>query len=135
MAWEGGEDMKTKYIVAFVTLSGALLISASLYAHHAGNLYDWRNPVTLTGTVTEYLFVNPHTQIRFEVTGEDGVVTKWVAESQPVQKLIRTGWDANTLKAGDRITVTGAPHKGGDKAMGVVRLVGPTGQVLNQGVE
>jgi hypothetical protein len=126
--------MRKKFIIAAFAV-GAVVISTSLFAHHAGSLYDWKNPVTLTGTVTEYLFVNPHTQIHFEVTDGNGIVTRWVAESLPMQKLRRTGWNAKTLKVGDRVTVTGAPHKQGEKALGVVRLVGPAGQVLSQGVE
>ena len=127
--------MRKKFIAAFAAVAGAVVISTSLFAHHAGSLYDWKNPVTLTGIVTEYLFINPHTQIHIEVTDENGVATKWVAESLPMQKLLRTGWNAKTLKAGDHVTVTGAPHKRGEKALGVVRLVGPAGEVLSEGVE
>ena len=127
--------MRKKVFVAFGGLVGALVISVSLFAHHGGSMYDWTNPVTLTGIVTDYLFVNPHTQIRFEVMDAKGIVTGWVAESVPVQKLQRAGWHAKTLKPGDQITVTGAPNRAGKKELGVVRLVGPAGQVLGQGVE
>lgn len=127
--------MRNKVLVAFAGLVGALVISISLFAHHGGSMYDWKNPVTLTGIVTDYQFVNPHTQIRFEVTDENGTVTGWVVETVPMQKLQRAGWNTKTLKPGDRITVTGAPHREGKKALGVVRLVGPAGQVLGQGVE
>jgi hypothetical protein len=127
--------MRKKILVAFGGVAGALLISISLFAHHGGSMYDWQNPVTLTGTVTAYQFVNPHTQIRFEVTDEKGTVTEWVAETVPVQKLLRAGWNAKTLKPGDQISVTGAPNREGKKELGVVKLVGPAGQVLGQGIE
>jgi len=127
--------MRKKFMTAFAAVAGIAVISASLFAHHAGSRYDWRNPVTLTGTVTQYLFVNPHTQIHFEVTDANGIVTRWVAESVSMNKLHRSGWTATTLQPGDRVTVTGAPQLEGQKEMGVIRLVGPAGQVIGKGVE
>lgn len=127
--------MKRKFIAVFAAVAVVAVIATSLFAHHGGSRYDWKNPVTLTGIVTDYLFVNPHTQIHFEVTDERGIVTRWVAESVPMNKLGRAGWNAETLKPGDRVTVTGAPDKEGKKVLGVVKLVGPAGQVIGQGVE
>jgi len=108
-----------------------------LVAHHSATSYDREHPITLTGTVTEFQFTNPHGQLLFEVEvrDESGNVEKWTALSAPPQRLYRSGWNRNTLKPGDRITITGAPHKQGRKELGVVKLVGPTGQELILGAE
>ena len=112
-----------------------LLVSATAWAHHAGSLYDRDHNVTVTGTVTQYEFANPHTRIHFEVKDEQGNVVKWVAESAPPQRLYRAGWRTDSLKPGDQITVSGFPMKDGSKFITVRRLVGPTGKVLTEGAE
>jgi hypothetical protein len=109
--------------------------AGSLWAHHAGSVYDRENHITLQGTVTEYIFASPHVQIHFEAKDATGKSDKWIALSAPPQRLYRVGWKTNTLKAGDPITVTGAPRKDGSKVVNIRRLVGPNGQVLNEGAD
>ncbi len=122
----------------FAALAGSviiLMISSPLFAHHAGSLYDREHPVTLTGTVTKYLMINPHAQIHFEVQGEDGEVETWVAETAGPQRLLRVGWNKNTLKPGDKITVTGAQFKDGRKYLSIFKLEGGNAPVLTEGAE
>ena len=122
----------------FAVLAGVvaiLMISSPLFAHHAGSLYDREHPVTLSGTVTKYLMINPHAQIHFEVKGEDGKVETWVAETAGPQRLLRVGWNKNTLKAGDKITVTGAQFKDGRKYLSIFKLEGGNAPVLTEGAE
>lgn len=127
--------MKNRVLAVLLVAAGLSVLSGLLFAHHSVTNYDREHPVTLTGTVTDFLFVNPHVLIVFEVTQEDGTVVKWAAGTAPPQRLYRAGWNTKTLKPGDQITVTGAPHKEGKKEMSVIKLVGPTGQVLTQGAE
>ena len=118
-------------LLVISAVSIAFLISLPVFAHHAGATYDTDHPVTLTGTVTEYQLVNPHTQIHFDVKDDKGNVSNWVALSGPPQRLYRSGWRADTLKPGDQVTITGAPSKDGRKFMGVKKVVGPGGAVLS----
>ena len=127
--------MKNKRLAVFAVAAGLLVLSGPLFAHHAASTYDQEHPVTLTGTVTEFRFVNPHVLVIFEVKEEGGTVVTWAAGSAPPQRLYRAGWNTKTLKPGDQITITGAPHKEGKKEMSVIKLVGPTGQELTQGAE
>ena len=114
-----------------MALSVALTVAALPgLAHHAGATYDSEHPVTLTGTVTGYQLVSPHTQIIFDVKDDKGNVTSWTALSGPPQRLYRAGWRADTLKPGDQVTITGAPSKDGHKYMGVRKVIGPSGQAL-----
>ncbi len=127
--------MKKNLSVVLAWGVSLLVVSGPAFAHHAGSTYDSEHQVTVTGTVTEFLFVNPHAQVRFEVKDDKGEVTQWTAESAPPQRLYRAGWTRNSLKPGDLITVTGAPAKDGRKFMSVRKLVAPSGQVLGQGAE
>jgi hypothetical protein len=110
-----------------------LLVSVPIFAHHGGAQYDTKNPVTLTGIVTEYMFTNPHVQIHIDVKDENGTVQKWIAETASPQRLFTFGWNAKSLKAGDKVTVTGAPLKDGQKIVTVIKVVGGNAPVLTQG--
>ena len=111
------------------------MVSGPLFAHHAGSLYDREKPVTLTGTVTQFLMINPHAQIHFEVKDANGNVERWVAETAGPQRLLRVGWNKNTLKAGDTVTVTGAQFKEGRKYLSIFKLTVGSAPVLTEGAE
>lgn len=125
--------MKSKLLAAFVCGIVLLTVPGPLSAHHGGAQYDAKNPVTVTGTVTEFRFTNPHVQIHFDVKNEGGSLDKWVAETASPQRLFGFGWNAKTLKAGDKITVTGAQLKDGSKIMSIIKLTGGNAPVLTQG--
>ena len=95
-------------------------ISVPLAAHHGtGGIYDMEKPITLKGTVTEFRFVNPHVLVFFDVPGKEGVV-RWLASGPSVINWTRTGWNRNSLKAGDQVVVTLFPARSG-KPEGVVK--------------
>ena len=127
--------MKRKLFTVLASGAFLLVVSGTLFAHHAGTLYDREHAVTLTGTVTEFMFTNTHAQIHFEVKDEGGSVTRWVAETAGPQRLLRSGWNKFTLKAGDQITVTGAPLKDGRRFVSIFRLTGGKAPVLTLGAE
>jgi Family of unknown function (DUF6152) len=125
--------MKVK-LLAILTAGVVLpMISGPMFAHHGGAQYDTKHPLTMSGTVTEYLFTNPHVQIHIDVAGENGGVEKWIAETASPQRLYGFGWNAKTLKAGDKVTVTGAPLKDGQKIVTIIKLTGGNAPVLTQG--
>ena len=81
--------MKIKLLAVLTAGMVLLMISGPMLAHHGGAQYDTKHPLTMTGTVTEYLFTNPHVQIHIDVTGENGAVEKWIAETASPQRLYR----------------------------------------------
>ncbi len=125
--------MKSKLLAVLAAGVVLLMVSGPLFAHHGGAQYDTKHAVTVTGMVTEFLFTNPHVQIHFDVKDETGNVEKWVAETASPQRLFSIGWNAKTLKAGDKITVTGAQLKDGQKIVSIIKLVGGNAPVLTQG--
>jgi hypothetical protein len=125
--------MKSNLMAVMVAGVVLLTVAGPVFAHHGGAQYDAKHPVTVTGTVTEYMFTNPHVQVHFDVKDENGNVEKWVAETASPQRLFGFGWNAKTLKPGDKITVTGAQLKDGQKIVTVIKLTGGNAPVLTQG--
>lgn len=91
-----------------------LLFSAPLFAHHGfAGRYDEEHPVTVTGTVVELQFMNPHSFIIFENKDASGKDLRWQAELGSANLLAREGWTRTTLKPGDHITIIGPQNKNG----------------------
>ena len=115
--------MRSKIVAALAGFSIAVL-SLPSSGHHGSNVvYDLTQSITVSGTVTEYQFVNPHTQILFEVTGEDGSVVTWLAGMSSSLGLGRNeGWTGETIKPGDEITITGSPARNGVPSIWVEQI-------------
>ena len=91
-----------------------------LSAHHGTNAsYDMSKSVTLTGSVTEWRFVNPHAQLYFDVTDDTGHVVHWAGELNSPTALRRDGWTKEAFKPGDNITLSVHPSLAGT-SFGVV---------------
>src|ERR1700686_5914474 len=102
---------------------GALLISAPLQAHHGEVNYDTEKVVSVKGTVSDFEFINPHTLITVDVKNDKGEIEKWDCEMRSPTMLVRVGgWDKNTLKPGDVITVFGFRAKNGTTVMRLQKL-------------
>ena len=122
--------MKRRQVARLAWPVSFLLISIPLWAHHGASEYDMTKIVTLRGTVSELLFVNPHTLLTFTVKDDSGKIVEWQGELPSPNLLTRRGWSRSTLKPGDQITVIGALAKNGEKGMQVKKLVFPDGHEL-----
>ena len=96
--------------LATAVLFGSL---APVFAHHGNAAYDETKEVTLKGTVTEFEWANPHTQIYFDVKDAKGNVVHWGCETLSPGKLVRAGWSKEAVKPGDHITITLVAAKNG----------------------
>lgn len=100
-------------------IAGFVLAAAtpSLIAHHSFSAqFDSNAPFTLTGPVTKVEWMNPHTYFYIDVKDEaTGEVANWAMEMGSPNVLMRNGWNRNTLKVGDVVTVEGSLAKNGSK--------------------
>ena len=105
----------TRAILSRTALAALLLMSAPAAAHHGSSAaYDANATVALTGTVTEFVWANPHTRIFVDVSGPEKAVVNWGIELRPAPAgLSRMGWTRHTFQPGDRITVTVSPSRFG----------------------
>jgi hypothetical protein len=108
----------------------ALALCAGAYAHHGNSAYDESRPVTLQGTVTEFDWVNPHTQIYFDVKAPNGHVGHWGCETLSPGKLTRAGWTKDSVKPGDQVTITMVTAKTGAPVGILQKLVFADGRQL-----
>ena len=117
--------MSPRLITIFATGVGLLSLSVPSYSHHGTSIvYDLTQTITMSGTVTDFRFVNPHTIIYLDVHGEDGKVVSWLGGLSAQTSLSqREGWTKETLKPGDEITVTGAPARGGVTSVWVQQAI------------
>lgn len=116
--------MRRRLVAFFSVAAGILLLPVGSFAHHGASVvYDLNQKVTMTGTVTDYQFVNPHVLIFFEVTGEGGTVVGWSAGLTSPNRLARSdGWSRDTLKPGDKISILGSPARGGAPSLWVQQV-------------
>lgn len=91
----------------------AVGIVASAEAHHSLAVFDYGTEITLEGTVTKFLFGNPHTFLHIAVKGENGEVVEWAAEMSSVRNMANRGIRRSTFKVGDVVTLTVNPMKSG----------------------
>ena len=107
-------------------LAAALLLAAAaapLAAHHSiSGVYDSAKQVTLTGSVREFAFVNPHPWIRLDVPGDDGRLERWRLELDNRWELVDVGMKADTFRTGDMVVARGSAGRDGARAIYVLRL-------------
>ena len=116
-----GGSVRNKIIGVFVAAVGLLVYSAPLLAHHGTASFEDKTR-TLKGTVTEWVWSNPHCFLRFDVKDESGSVTHWAVETQNPTTMSQAGWARTSFKAGDVVTVTLVAVKSG-APIGIVRTV------------
>ena len=110
-----------------------LVLSVPLFAHHGDAIYDvTAKNITVKGTVTEWVWANPHCVLRFDVS-DNGQVAHWVAETTAPPSLIQRGWTKQSLKPGDQVTITVLPVKNGRAVGRLIEVVFPDGQKLPRG--
>jgi Family of unknown function (DUF6152) len=119
--------MKT---LAIGALSAILLVSAPLFAHHGNASYDVNHKTVLKGTVTRWIWANPHCWLKFDVKDANGKVVHWVGETNNSADMIERGWSRRTFKPGDAVTITLEPAKNGTPVGRITGVVLANGQKL-----
>jgi hypothetical protein len=92
--------------IALAAATAALLsIPVSVWAHHSHANYNTGEFTTVSGTITEVVWTNPHVWLYMEVANAQGRPQMWAMEGGSVTSLMRGGWQRNSLKPGDKVSV------------------------------
>jgi len=95
-------------------LTAAMLGAAAAQAHHSFAMFDHVNRVTLTGTVTQFQWTNPHVFIELDVPdGNGGGIKHYSIECASPNVLQRIGWKYTDVKKGDKVTLLINPLRNG----------------------
>jgi hypothetical protein len=122
--------VRKMFFSVLMAAAGVLLVSVPLIAHHGAATFDTGKEITLKGTVTEWLWANPHCFLKFDAKDDTGTVRNWAAETQNPTAMTQRAWSRTSFKAGDEITVTLEPVKNGQPIGRILTVILPNGQKL-----
>jgi hypothetical protein len=121
------------------TLNGLLALllwsgCGSATAHHSFAMFDMTKTLTLSGTVTNFEWTNPHSWLWIQVPDGKGGSQLWGLEGQAPGELTRHGWTRHSVNVGDKVSVQIHPLKDGQLggSFGVVTFA--NGTVLSSGM-
>jgi hypothetical protein len=103
--------MRNKLGTIFLVVVGLLAVYVPLFAHHGNASYADSKTVTVTGTVTEYVWSNPHVFLKVDAKDDSGNTLHWLIEGNNPQTQTYIGWSKNTFKPGDEVIVDCIPAK------------------------
>ena len=91
-----------------LTIAGLLCLPPLSFSHHStAPHYDREQPVSFSGVVKEFEFINPHVVLHVGTAGENGEPETWVCISGAANMLKRQGWTATQFVPGQAVTVSG----------------------------
>jgi hypothetical protein len=122
--------MRNKLAAISFAVVCLLAVSVPLFAHHGYAAYDTDRKVTLKGTVTRWIWSNPHCMIQLDVSDDSGHVARWIAETENPSTMSRNGWTDKSIKVGEQITVIVLPVKNGNPAGRILEVILPSGEKL-----
>ena len=123
-------NLKTLSLAAIA----ACALAAPALAHHSFSMFDADKTVTMTGTVKEFEWTNPHSWLRIMVVDSaSGKPMQWGLEMGSPGQQSRVGWKPDSVKPGDKVTVTIHPLKDGSRGGQFITAILPSGSMLGNG--
>jgi hypothetical protein len=114
--------VKNKRNSILLVLFSLFAVSAPANAHHGNAGYDYTKTIVLKGTVTEWVWSNPHCLLKFDAKNEKGELQHWITETSSPVDMLHIGWTKSTFKPGDVVTIDVMPNKY-DTPVGRIRKV------------
>jgi len=127
--------MRNKFPAIFAIVIGLAAFSAPLLAHHGNASYDADKSVNIKGTVTGYIWANPHVFVKVDVKDDSGNVVHWIVEAQNPVSMTQIGWTKDTFKPGDQVEIDAIPAKNGNPVafLGSANTTGPRRRIVING--
>lgn len=114
-------------------LAVAATLAIPALAHHSFTMFDTTKQLTITGTVTEFQWTNPHAYIEIDVPDESGAVKHWSIELGSPSILQQSGWKFSSLKKGEKATLVINPLKNGQAGGFLNTATLSSGKILGNG--
>ena len=118
-----------------VALAGALALAlggGSAEAHHSFAMFDSTKTLTLSGTVKEFQWTNPHSYIQLLIKDSSGKEVEWSLEMGAPMYLYARGLRPSSLKAGMPVSITINPLRSGAPGGVVLDIKTPDGKFIGQ---
>jgi hypothetical protein len=101
-----------KRLVCCSLVGSAVLSAGAAFAHHSfAATYFVDKEVTVEGTLTQFLFRNPHSFVKVQAPDDKGQLVTWAVEWGGGAQLSQEHVTRDTLKPGDHVVVTGNPGR------------------------
>ena len=107
-----------------------VVLPAALLAHHGGASFETGKELTIKGSVTEWLWANPHCFLKVDVKDESGAVRTWNLELGNPTDIASRGFQRRTFKPGDQVSVVLQPVKSGAPVGRLRTVTLPDGRTL-----
>ena len=118
-----------KYSIPALAL---LLTALAAEAHHSFAVHFVADrTISVTGTITDFRFSNPHGEAFFTVINENGEEEAWRAETNSPNVLRRRGWTRTSLQPGMEVTLEGWPARDIPNYMRIRSVTYADGSVLS----
>lgn len=107
--------------------AGLVLLAAPALGHHSHAMFDHTTTVTVSGTIKDVSYRNPHVFLWVNVEGERGIEI-WSIEMSNIQNMIRRGIGGGTFTVGEQVTVTMNPLLNGNLGGNYVSIIDSDGR-------
>lgn len=115
--------------VALLALA-ALMGTGSASAHHSRAVYDLSRYVEVKGTVVDWKWTSPHSELKLAVADASGKTAEWVLECPSPAFMVRYGWKRTDIKLGDKISVLLRPMRDGSLGGSTSQVTLASGKVM-----
>ena len=121
--------MANTLLIRAIVILALVCVAVPVSAHHSWPV-SYSQLVTVKGTVTEFMWANPHPMITIEVRTNNGGTEKWLIGGPAINRMEANGWTKDTVKPGDTITGIGYQFADGQKIVRMERAILPDGKEI-----
>ena len=119
-----------KSVIAAAAIAALGLGAVPAVAHHSFAMFDRSKQITVTGTVKDFQYTNPHSWVIVLVPDDKGQTAEWSFESEGPSTLLRNGVKKSSIPAGEKVTVTAFPMRDGRPAGSLISVTKADGTVI-----
>jgi hypothetical protein len=117
-----------KLIGLLACLVGLAAVTPAL-SHHSHAMFDHTKEISVAGTVTQWVFRNPHAFLYIDIKNESGETVNYSIEMSNIPNMITRGIGQATFRVGDKVTAKVHPLRDGRAGGNYVTIVAADGKL------